>query len=174
MILLQEEQTIQFSPMYVDSSPYWYEELFALYLFLAAIFWVVRAIKLIIALRKLHAIEEAVTAPRNEFHAYWDQSMVRARYLSKLAVLTFFLSVFVASMSLANALLGMVNEKTPIVSFVLIRFGEKLAPFNLGMVVCILLYASGLFFESRLNRRRMRFERSRKTAVEATGPVPTD
>jgi len=41
---------------------------------------------------------------------------------------------------------------------VLERISYKLTPFNAGMVVSILFYASGFFFESRLNRHKLCFD----------------
>jgi hypothetical protein len=161
---MQDEQTVTFQPTYVDGSPYWIEKLFALFLLAILVVLLVRAIRCTYFLLKIRSIEKSQTNAFELMREQWQQCWWNAHSLTKFAVLTFFLSFFTLSMSLVDAFMGLATEKQFNSLFVFGRLSEKLTTFNAGLVVCILLYATGFYFESRLNRRKMKFEAGHSAA----------
>ena len=156
--MIQDEQVVTFTPMYVDGSPYWAEKLFALYLLAILVLLLIRAMRCMYLMRKIRLIEKSRSSAFELLGELWQRCWWNAHSLTKFAVLTFFLSFLTLSMSLVDAFMGLATEKQFYAPFLFERLSEKLTTFNAGLVVCILLYATGFCFESRLNRRKMKFE----------------
>ncbi len=162
MILLQEtKQTLTFQPMFVDGSPPWYERLFVLYLLVMLIVLLVRGVRLAAGLRKLRKIEKNDPKASALAHDLWNSASFRARSLSKFSLLTFFLSLLIISMEGFDAFHGIRVQMTTVMARRVADFADKLPGFSFGMLVCVILYAFGWFFESRLNHRKAGLEHLR-------------
>ena len=159
LMLLQEEQTVTFEPMSICySRPTWYEKLFVLYLIAILIFLLVRLIRCAICLHRLRKLERSQVSSAELFGTLWQQCWWNARSSTKFSFLTLLLSLITLSMSLTNEFLNLATAKQLTAAPVLSRLADKLTSFSAGLVVCILLYACGFFFESRLNRHKLRFD----------------
>ncbi len=153
MILFQEnEDAVGFSPENLTRNPPWRERLLALYLLAILIVLLVRAIQLI---RCLWALRKNGPSAQEGWDRIWTLGKLRARSLMRLAVLTFFLCMLEMSLSFTNELWAVGTQKAAPTRWLLVEIAEGLGAFNFGMVVCVVLYASGFFFESRLERRRL-------------------
>jgi len=153
MILFQDSgETVTFSPESLTRNPPWQEKLLGLYLFAMLVFLLVRVIQLIWCLLALRKIEPVA---QNHWDKTWTLGKLRARSLMRLAILTFLLCVLEMSLSFTNVLWVVGTQKVAHTWWLLVEVAENLGAFNAGMVVCIVLYACGSFFESRLERRRL-------------------
>jgi len=167
MILFQDSgETVTFSPESLTRNPPWQEKLLGLYLFAMLVFLLVRVIQLIWCLLALRKIEPVA---QNHWDKTWTLGKLRARSLMRLAILTFFLCVLQISLSFTNDLWAVGTQKVAHSWCLLVEVAEGLAPFNLGMVVCVLLYSCGLYFESRLERRKLSLN-----AARVSSQAPTD
>ncbi len=158
-VWIQEEQTVTFQPMFVDGKPYWMEKLFVLYLLFILLLLLNRIVRLLFSLRVLRKLNRSEQADVPVWSEVWTESWLYAHSLTKFGILTFFMSVLTLSMSIVDEFMGLATEKHYVAPFVLERLAYKLTAFNAGMVVSIALYAAGFFFESRLHRRKLAFER---------------
>jgi hypothetical protein len=153
-ILMQEEQTVSFNSVSICyERPHWYEDLFLLYLLVILLMLVVRSARLYLslsALQKLEAGERSGTSKH-----IWKRSETQAHSLFRFSILTFFITLLVGSISLIDIFSAARYEKTPSTGRTFLEIANKLPEFSIGMIVCIALYATGFFFESRFNRRRL-------------------
>jgi hypothetical protein len=162
MILFQESgDTVSFSPESLTRNPPWQEKLLGFYLLAILIVLLVRVIQLI---RCLWALRKNGPAAQDGWENIWTLGKLRARSLMRLAILTFFLCILEMSGSFANDLWAVGTQKVAHSWWLLVEVAEDIGAFNAGIVVCIVLYACGFFFESRLERRKL--------AVQ-TAPVPS-
>ena len=153
MIVFQENgATGSFSPEDLTRNPPLQEKLLGFYLLAILIVLLVRAIQLI---RCLWALRKNGPAAQERWDKVWTLGNLRARSLMRLAVLTFLLCVLEMSLSFTNVLWVVGTQKVAHTWWLLVEVAENLGAFNAGMVVCIVLYACGSFFESRLERRRL-------------------
>ena len=148
---MQEDQTVSFSPMYVDGPEPWFTRLFALYILVIVVLFSVRVIKLLAALRNLrnarkHPNPATVGGPLSV------ESYARANSFKEISVLTFFVSLLNAAWFIADVLLSVRAEKEANVGYVLARVGNGLSYLALGLIVCIALYSAALFFQATLRR----------------------
>lgn len=149
--------------MYVDGPSPWYERLFVLYLLVMLFVLLTRRVGLVVSLRRLRRIERNDPSPSASAHVLWGSASLRTRSLSKLSLLTFFLSLLIISMEAFDAFHGIRAQKTTVMAWRVADSSDKLPVFTFGMLVCVILYTVGWFFESRLNRRKASFERLRDT-----------
>jgi hypothetical protein len=133
-------------------NPPWQERLLALYLLAILIVLLVRAIQLVLCLRALH---KKGPAAKDGWDMIWTLGKLRACSLMRLATLTFFLCILEMSIGVTNDLWAVGTQKVAHSWWLLVEVAEGLAAFNVGMVTCVLLYACGFFFESRLERRKL-------------------
>ena len=167
MILFQETgDTVSFSPEDFTRNPPWQEKLFAVYLLAILIVLVVRAIQLI---RCLWVLRKNGPAAQDGWEQVWTLGRLRARSLMRLAILTFFLCILEVSASFTDELWAVGTQKVAHTWWLLVEVAEGLGAFNAGMVVCVLLYVCGFFFESRLERRRLAVKTDRVPL-----PITTD
>jgi hypothetical protein len=153
MILFQENgDAVGFSPEYITRNPPWQEKLLGFYLLAILIVLFVRAIQLT---RCLWALRKNGPAAQDGWDKVWTLGKLRTRSLMRLAVLTFFLCILEMSLSLTNDAWAVGTQKVVHTSWLLVEVAEDIRVFNAGMVVCVVRYACGFFFESRLDRRRL-------------------
>lgn len=169
---IQDEQTVTFQPMFVDGKPYWMEKLFVLYLLFILLLLLDRAVRLLFNLRALRKVIGSEQVEVLVWSEVWTKSWQYAHSLTKFAILTFFMSVLTLSMSLGDEFIGLATAKHYFAPFVFERLAYKLTTFNVGLVVCILLYGFGFFFESRLHRRKLAFERVRNKPASPVNSPP--
>jgi hypothetical protein len=158
MILFQENgDTVTFSPESLTRDPPWQEKLLGFYLLAMIIVLLVRVIQLI---RCLWALHKNGPAAQDGWDQLWTLGRLRARSLMRLAILTFFVCILEMSLSFADELWAVGTQKVAHTWWLLVAVAEGLSAFNAGMVVCVVLYACGFFFESRLERRKLAFDRA--------------
>ncbi len=153
MILFQDSgETVTFSPGSFTRNPSWPEKLLVLYLLAILIFLLVRVIQLIWCLRSLRKREPVA---QDGWDKVWCLGKLRSRSLMRLAFLTLLVCVLEISLTVTDGLWAIGTQKGAHSWWLLVEVAEDLGPFNAGMAICIVLYAFGFFFESRLERRRL-------------------
>jgi hypothetical protein len=153
MILFQDNgQTVTFSPEGFPRNPPWPEKLLGFYILAILIVLLVRIIQLI---RCLLASRKIGPAALDGWDRVWTLGKLRARSLRRLAILTLFVCILEISLSFTNGLWEVGTQKVAHSWWLLVSVAEDLGAFNVGMAICIVLYAFGFFFESRLERRRL-------------------
>jgi hypothetical protein len=145
---MQEDQTVSFSPMYVDGPEPWFTRLFALYILVVLGVFLVRVIKLVAGLRKLR---KARQHPNHATlaDALWAECYAKAHAFKEISALTFFASSLNASWLIADVFLSVRAEKQANLGYVLARVGDGLSYLALGLIVCIVLYSAALLFSGR-------------------------
>lgn len=171
LILLQEEQTVTFSPTFIWIDHSWYEKLFVLGLFALLVFVLFRDVQLALGLRKLRKLARRKPVEISPWREVYDRNELRAQFLSKLSILIFFASLFMLSVAMTEAFSAFNFQKGSELQWLAVYFSEELPEFSFGMLICTLLYAGGFFFESRLNRHKLRLDAA---AVKADSAQSTD
>ncbi|HWA96145.1 MAG TPA: hypothetical protein VG844_16210 [Terracidiphilus sp.] len=170
---IQDEQVVAFSPIAICyGEPPLYERLFVLGLLILVIFALVRDSQLVFRLRKLRKFERCQPLEMEAWRELWGQSLLRCQLVSKLGILAFFVSLFVISVSMTEVFSDFGHQKVTGVGALLFGLSQKLPEFSFGMLVCSLLYGSGMFFESRLNRRKLAFEKVRNKSASVVDASP--
>lgn len=153
MILIQENgDTVSYSPESLTRNPPWQEKLLGLYILAILIVLLIRAIQLI---RCLWELRDDGPAAQDGWKKTWTLGKLRARSLMRLAILTFFLCILEMSLSFTNDLWAVGTQKVAQLRWLLVGVAEDTGAFNAGLVLCVVLYACGFFFESRLERRNL-------------------
>jgi len=152
---MQEDQTVSFSPMYVDGPEPWFTRLFALYTLVVLVVFLVRVIKLLAGLRKLRRARQHPN-PATVADALWAECYAKAHSFKEISTLTFFVSLLNASWLIADVFLSVRAEKQANLGYVLARVGDGLSYLALGLMVCIVLYSTALLFQAILRRRNPR------------------
>ena len=152
---MQEDQTVSFSPMYVDGPEPWFTRLFALYILVVLVVFLVRVIKLLVGLRNLRRARRHPN-PATLADALWEQCYANASSFKEISALTFFASLLNATWLIADDFLSVRAEKQANLGYVLARVGDGLSYLALGLIVCIALCSAALFFQAALRRRNPR------------------
>jgi hypothetical protein len=150
---VQEEQTVSFSPMYVDGPEPWFTRLFELYLLTVLVVFSIRIIKLLAGLRSLRRARKD-TSPAGLVYSLWVESCEKAHSFKEISALTFFASLLNATWLIADVFLSVRAEKQANLGHVLARVGDGLTYLAQGMIVCIGLYSAALLFQAALRRRK--------------------
>jgi hypothetical protein len=150
---MQEEQTVSFSPMYVDGPEPWFTRLFVLYILIVLIVFLVRVIKVMAGLRKLRRARKR-PVPGAIADSLWTECYAMAHSFKEISALTFFASLLNATWYIADVFLSVRAEKTTSLNYVLARIGDSLVALALGLIICIVLYSAAMFFQAVLRRRR--------------------
>ncbi len=149
---MQDDQTVSFQPMYVDGAQPWYTQVFALYILIVLVVFIVRAIKIIVNLRKLR-IARKRPVPATVVSSLWAHCCAKAHSFKELSVLTFFASLLNVTWSTANVFFSARAEKITNINFVLTETADGLVSLALGLIICIALYASAMLFQAMLRRQ---------------------
>ncbi len=148
---MQEDQTVSFSPMYVDGPDPWFTRLFALYILVVLVVFSVRVIKLLRGLRYLRRARKRPN-PATVADSLWAECYAKAHSFKEISTLTFFASLLNATWLIANVFLSVRVEKEANLGYVLARVGEDLSYLALGLIICIALYSAAMFFQAALRR----------------------
>ena len=148
---MQEDQTVSFSPMYVDGPEPWFTRLFALYIFVVLVIFSVRVIKLLVGLRKLRMARRGLV-PATVADSLWAGCYATAHSFKEISALTFFASLLNVTWLAADVFLSVRAEKQPSFSYVLARVGDGLSYLGLGLIICIALYSAAMLFQTSLRR----------------------
>jgi hypothetical protein len=151
---MQEDQTVSFSPMYVDGPEPWFTQLFALYILVVLVVFSVRVIKLLAGLRKLRRARKR-PIPGVVADSLWAECYAKANSFKEISALTFFASLLNATWLTANVFLSVRAEKEPSLSYVLARTGDGLVYLALGLIICVALYSAAMLFQAALRRRNL-------------------
>jgi len=90
---MQEDQTVTFQPMYVDSAQPWFTNLFILYLLIVFVVLIARAVQIAITMRKLRKVRASgSTSPSNTDELFFYIAQ-KAQSLRRFATLTFLLAL---------------------------------------------------------------------------------
>ena len=149
---MQEEQTVSFSPMYVEGPVPWFTRLFALYILVVVVIFLVRVIKLLVGLRNLRRAQKHPN-PAAAGDSLWAECYSKANSFKEISTLTFYASFLNATWLSANVLLSARAEKEANPGYVLARAGDGLFYLALGLIVCTALYSAALLFQAALRRR---------------------
>lgn len=170
MTLLQEtEQTVSFDPQFICyGSPPWYEKAFAFYLAFMLLVLAARGVQLVWHLARLRRLEREVDAPR--FRVLWNTAHAHADSLRRFAVLTFVFVLADFCLAAADILAHVAMQKVSGTLLLSLDAVRQLRLSAFGLLVCAALYAAGFFFQSRLARRELSFQRQQENAAEP----PTD
>ena len=152
---MQEDQTVSFSPMYVDGPEPWFTRLFALYILVVLVVFSVRFIKLLAGLRNLRRARQHPN-PATLADALWTECYAKAGSFKEISALTFFASLLNATCLIADVFLSVRAEKQANLGYVLARVGDGLSYLALGLIVCMALYSAALLFQAALRRRNPR------------------
>lgn len=159
--MIQEaEQTVAFDPSYIWKNPPWHEKLFTWYVLAMLVLLLIRCVQLSVGLQRLRSGQ--VTA--SNWHEIWTVCKMRTQSLSKFAVLTFFISVHTGTISISDFASYFALQRIPDPTLFYLGVSDSMKLFSLGVAACVLLYASGFFFESRLNRHKLRFDAAAEKA----------
>jgi hypothetical protein len=150
---MQEAQTVTFQPICEGYLP-WFAKLFALYLFIMIVALVVQFVSFVWNLRKLRKLQRNYGSDSSSFKSLWTDCTAKAYSLKELATLTFLLSFLDLSWCTADILCTVRTAKSPNSSYILLAIADALAPFSLGIIVCIALYLFAMFTAFVLKRRR--------------------
>jgi hypothetical protein len=154
-----QETTVGFEPMYEGQLP-WLTKLFVMYLAVALLASVFRAIRLMWSLRSLRKMEqETANEPPSGFQFLWDSCHAKTASTKNLSALTFLLSFLVSAWSMTRILTGVSMEKVTGMAFLAGATSEVLTIFSLGILVSTALYAFAFFYEALLVRFKLRFVR---------------
>jgi|GEM_PF-5581780 len=168
MILLQDaEQTVSFDPLYINSTPPWYEKIFALYLAFMLLVLVARGAQLCWHLARLRRLQKAEATTR--FNALCRTAHVHADSLRRFSVLTFVFVLADFCLAAANILANVAEMKSPVYRWISRDASDLLYLSAFGLLVCAALYAAGFFFQSRIACRQLSFE---KKSLEAQARAP--
>jgi hypothetical protein len=148
---MQEDQTVSFSPMYVDGPEPWFTRSFALYIFVVLVVFSVRIINLIRGLRNLRRAQQRPN-PATVADSLWAECYAKAHSFKEISVLTLFASLLNTTWLVANVFLSARAEKQANIGYVLARVGDGLSYLALGLIVCIALYSAAMFFQAALRR----------------------
>lgn len=166
MILLQEGQTVEFSPVFEPRLSA-LDKFFAFYLLFVMVFTVMRCVSLLLNLRHLRKLEESKPLDARKFEQVWSVSSARVKIMRRVVALTLLFDLTDLSQSVANSFLGVATEKSTNIAVFLPELGSQLTKFTAGLFICLALYACSIVFESRLIQRRLSFERT-STAIPET------
>lgn len=150
---MQEDQTVSFSPMYVDGPEPWIARLFALYILVVLVVFSVRVIKLLAALHRLHRVPKRPLSPTFA-DSLWAECCAKARSFKDISALTFLASLLNATWLIANVFLSVRAEKEASLGYVVGRVGDGLTYLAPGLIICIALYSAAMIFQASLKRRK--------------------
>jgi hypothetical protein len=152
---MQEDQTVTFQPMYVDSAQPWFTNLFILYLLIVFVVLIARAVQIAITMRKLRKVRASgSTSPSNTDELFFYIAQ-KAQSLRRFATLTFLLALLDLTWSTSDILLGLRTMKSTNYSFVAARMGAALVPFAMGLIACIALNVTAMVSDSAVRRRQL-------------------
>lgn len=150
-----QETTIGWEPLYESHLP-WFTKVFVAYLVLVLLLSAARATGLIRRLRALRKLEqETATELTSKSRLFWESLCAKTAEIKSLSILTWLLSLLVFAWSTTQIMLGITREKSTGVAFLAGSMAEVLTVFSLGVLVCTVLYALAMFFETVLARRKM-------------------
>lgn len=152
-------QTVSFQPVGMDVHYPWYVNLFVIYLFCMLVMTLVRAGTLMWTLRKLRKVQEPNVLSAADAQSFWETSYSNIRSIRSFSHLTFLLAVLVLGWTVTNILACVSMEKVSSFSNVAGRLAEALIPFLMGIILCVGLFGSAMFLESRVRYGRLLFDR---------------
>ena len=156
---MQEEQTVSFSPMYVDGPVPWFERLFMLYLLLVSLTTIIRFIRLAWALRKHRKDQKAALFSGLDSQGFWDDCRNRCQSLRNMCILTFLLTTLVTAWSASDRFAQVLNQKTNGFSGAFAGgMSETLATFSFGIIVCTIIFTVTIFLERLVQLLRSRLQ----------------
>ena len=158
---MQEEQTVSFSPMYVDGPVPWFERLFMLYLLLVSLTTIIRFVRLAWALRKHRKEPKAASLSGLDSQGFWDDCRNRCQSLRNTCILTFLLTTLVTGWSASNILTQVTVQRAAGLGAVAGAMSETLAIFSNGIIVCTIIFTVAIFLERLVQLQRNRLQ-SRK------------
>ena len=154
-----QETAVGFEPIYEGHLP-WFAKVFVVYLALALLASMVRAIRLIWGLHSLRKMEQGnATKPISRLQFLWESCSTKIASIKNLSALTFLLSLLVSAWSTTRILLGVTMEKVTGTAFLAGAMAEVLTLFSLGILVCAVLYTFAFFCEAVLARRKLKLDR---------------
>jgi hypothetical protein len=156
----QEDQTVTFSPEFVDGPTPWFDRLFVLYLLFAIIIAVARSVALMWALRKHRKIQSPAAPLVLDSSSFWEGCHARTRSIRDFSHLTFLLSVLVFAMNGIDAMDAVATQKTAGVGAIAGATAGAFTTFSAGMIVCIALFCCAMFLERRVLRQRRLIDRN--------------
>lgn len=151
---MQEDQTVNFQPMYDGYSQPWITKLLVLYLLFVLVLFVVRVLEIGLTLRSLRKLQKHPGRDPITPDTLWSNCCMKARSLKSFATLTFLLSLLDFTWSVSDILFNVRTEKTVNAAFILPSMGEALVPLSLGLIFCVALYVTSMVAESALRRSR--------------------
>jgi len=147
---MQEEQTVNFQPMYEGFST-WYSNLFFIYLLVVLVVILVRVVTVGWNLRKLRKVQRAEGVDLSDITLRWSRCYAKAHSFRGLAIFTFLLSLLNFTW-LSSDIFGTVRTaKTPGLAYILQAESDALKTFSFGILFCVVLYLCAVFGEHILN-----------------------
>ncbi len=174
MTLLQEtEQTVSFDPQFIwYGNPPWYEKAFAFYLAFMLLVLVARGAQLVWHLARLRRLQREGNVAR--FSALRRTAHVHADSLRRFSVLTFVFVMADFCLAAADILAHVAMQKVSGTLRLSLDGAQQLRLSAFGLLVCAALYAAGFFFQSRLARRELAFDREHAKSAEEPAAALTD
>jgi hypothetical protein len=158
---MQEGSQIGWDPLSIDYHLPWESRLFVLYLIAVLAISIVRLGSLV---RQFWSLRHAL-APKSgsvtegseleiKFFNVWGACSAKVQSMKRAVVLTFLLSVLVATDGLRATVLAIADQKAFLIGAFNGGLAEALTLFALGILVCAVLYAICGFCEGILVRRK--------------------
>jgi NADH:ubiquinone oxidoreductase subunit 3 (subunit A) len=151
---MQEDQTVQFAPEYIDRAIPWWEALFVYYLVAMAILILFRLTKFALALRKIRKLRADKVPEFPIIQALWTECYEKANSLRNWASLTFLFSILFLSGSTVDDISAFSSEKLYVWQPIMRGVAEALIPFMIGTVICIGFLVSAMMMQHILRRRK--------------------
>lgn len=149
-MVIQEEQTLAFKPVYEGYVP-WFADLFFIYLLVVLVGSAVRAVNFGWSLRKLKRLKRAEGADSSNLHVLWAKCYYKAHSLRGVAIFAFLLSVLEFSWWTADIFKSVRTDESPGLAYILQAVADGLGTFSIGILFCIALYLCAVLGEHLLS-----------------------
>jgi hypothetical protein len=149
------EQTVSFQPIGYEGHVPWFVNLFVIYLLYVLLMTVVRAVRLMWALRKHRKAQEREAPLESSSQSIWEICHSKIRSIRNFSHLTFLLAAVVLSWNVINILAGVSTAKAPSFPYVAAQLAEALVPFLMGIIFCAAQFSCAMFLEHLVRHRRL-------------------
>jgi len=131
-------------------------QVFALFLLVFVIVFLIRIIQLTANLRKLGRAQR-IPAPIAVVDGLWTDCYAKAHSFKDISTLIFLMSLLNFTWHATDVLLALREQRISSVSHVLGRIGDGGVALAFGLAFCVVLYSAAMFSEAVLRRRKLKW-----------------
>ena len=153
--MLQEEQSVTFSPNEIWHPVPWYQSLFVYYLVIVALMMMVKAVRLAWSLHRFRiAARQPASALESISHDRFEYLHDKARSFRNFSHLTLLLSLIVLFWQLCNSLTEVATQRVAGVGAIAGAAADALTTSCAGIIIATVLFCLAMFCERLMRRRK--------------------